>query len=76
MAGMPEWIVGEQDLPEGGPDMGRAWWVPTDADPIVRVACVDGFAGREVIADFPPAQARALVARIEAAIAEAEASRG
>ena len=69
---MPPWIQGEQDMPEAaGPDKGRAWSIPGDAGPIVRVACVDGYRGAEVIADFPVEAAEAFRAQIDAAIEDA-----
>jgi hypothetical protein len=69
---MPPWIEGEQDMPEAaGPDKAPAWSIPGDDGPIVRVAAVDGYRGREVVANFPVEAARALVAQIESAIREA-----
>jgi hypothetical protein len=74
---MPDWIEGEQDMPEAaGPDKARAWSIRSGDGPLVRVAAFDGYRGREVIADFPVEAARALVAQIEAAIGGTERPSG
>ena len=73
---MPEWIEGEQEFDEGGPDKARVWWVRTETEPIVRFGAVDGFRGKEVIADFPVEKARQLRDELDRVIGEAAASTG
>ena len=69
---MPAWIEGEREPRDRNPDRGRVWWVFTDAEPVVRVACQDNFSA--VIADFPVPAAKQLRHQLDAAIHEAEAT--
>ena len=69
-------IEGEQEFDGGGPDKARVWWVRTETEPIVRFGAVDGFRGKEVIADFPVGKAREPRDELDRVIGEAVASTG